>query len=48
MQSKSYREIEFAEESDIGKICLMYLGGPTLAIEDTLEGCLEIACIIEK
>ena len=38
-----YTEIDGAEDTDIGKTCLMYLGGRTIAIEDTLDECIETA-----
>lgn len=41
MRTRSYKQIEHAEQSDIGKIAL--IGGNTLAIEDTAEECLATA-----
>ena len=38
-----YTEIDGAEAGDIGKTCLMHLGGRTIAIEDTLDECMETA-----
>ena len=43
MQTVPYNEIEHASESDIGQVCLMWVGGPVLAIESTLTECLRAA-----
>ena len=43
MKETAYTEIPNAEKTDIGKTCLMQLGCNPLAIEDTLEKCLETA-----
>lgn len=43
----SYNEIDNAEHSDIGRVALMTLGGPTLAIEDTLAECIATAQKLE-
>lgn len=43
MKTMAYTEIPNAEKPDIGRICLMPLGCTPLAIEDTLEQCLETA-----
>lgn len=43
MHTMPYTEIEHAEKSDIGKICLMGLGCSPMAIEDTLAECIATA-----
>ena len=41
MQTMAWSEIEEAGRDDVGRVALMNLGGRTLAIEATLEACLE-------
>lgn len=43
MHTIAYTEIEHAEKTDIGKIALCYLSGPTLAIEDLLSDAIRVA-----
>jgi len=42
MNELSYTEIPNAEKSDIGKICVMASGCSPLAIESTIEDCLQV------
>ena len=42
MKTRSFTEIENAERSDIGKIAVLGMGSWTIAIEDTLEKCIEV------
>ena len=43
IQQLSYRKIDHAEKTDIGKIALYSVGGNTLAIERTLDDCIRVA-----
>lgn len=42
MNEMPYDEIENITKEDIGKVCLMTLGSQPLAVEDTLEECIEV------
>lgn len=43
MHTIPWTEIPGADVMDVGYVALMHVGGPTLAIEPTLAGCIHAA-----
>ncbi|MCK9519158.1 MAG: hypothetical protein M0R74_09095 [Dehalococcoidia bacterium] len=43
MQTQTWRDIDGATEHDVGRIAVRHVGGPTIAIEDTLAAAIAAA-----